>query len=880
MERVAACEKGRLNSLDMWFVRRVGVARATTFLCAIGLATAALAGAHPWVGSVGLASALFSAVVTVPLRGRRGTTAPVAHSLMLAAILLIGFFAGFLGGSVRVLDLTGGEASAYVGDRVRGTFVVTGPVRANSGWQSANARVLDAEVHVHMSGGAPASPALPEGETLFLEVAPSAGGEGTAAVALREGAIVACSGILREPKGPSTSGFDQQSYLGRQGIEVVLRVAAGDLVVEGSRGGFCGWFDRIRSHAREDLHRGPEPRLDAVLQGVVMGETSDIDKTWMEAFRRAGTAHMLSVSGLHVGSLAAILLALARLIGLSRGVGFVLAMLAASSMIPFTGASPPVLRAATMIVIVLVGRWVGRGRDQWQVLALAAVAVLALNPFALMDVGFQLSFGAFVGMMALAKRVEKRLRVLPPGLAASLAVSVAASLGTAPVSLAVFGQTSVVGAMANLLVIPILSIITGLGIASVLLGYIWSGLSAGLDTVAAPATAWTVQVSRLFGAAPVLETGDLGRASAAVGMALLAVPPALALAGRLPRPPLGMPLPFFRRTMRRLRARSPRSVSLRVGSAVAVLGCALLVGAAAYAPLAHAGHMVVWVFTGERWPEGVEVRVLDVGQGNAVLVRTPARHALLFDGGPMGCDLESQLTALGVRRLDAVVISHPHADHFAGLLECAEELEVGLLVEPTKVTNGSTQPVRDAGIGSQEGLDYLGLRRMLLEDGARHLVAVTGSSFEVDGVRVDLYAPRRPLTMAEGADPWQGRAGPPDGEELNGSSLVAVVHYGQTEVLIPGDAEAQVLAGYDLPPVDVVVVPHHGSKGAVTDGLLARLGVKSAAVSVGEENSFGHPAEVTLEVLSRAGVGVVRTDRSGWVSYTTDGEEIILRTER
>ena len=135
-----------------------------------------------------------------------------------------------------------------------------------------------------------------------------------------------------------------------------------------------------------------------------MGDTTGIDKEWLEAFRRSGTAHMLSVSGLHVASLAAIVIGLARVLGAARWVGFLLAAISAVLMIPFVGPSPPIIRAAVMIVIILMGRWVGRGRDQWQVLALAAVVILALNPFAVYDVGFQLSFSAVGGILALSAR--------------------------------------------------------------------------------------------------------------------------------------------------------------------------------------------------------------------------------------------------------------------------------------------------------------------------------------------------------------------------------------------------------------------------------------------------------------------------------------------
>ena len=160
----------------------------------------------------------------------------------------------------------------------------------------------------------------------------------------------------------------------------------------GRRGGVAGAFDRLREAAREHLSLGPDSRINEVLQGVVMGDTVGIDQGWLEAFRRSGTAHMLSVSGLHVASLAAIMIGLARLLRAPRWAGFVLAAAAAVLMVPFVGPSPPIIRSAVMIVVVLLGRWVGRGRDQWQILALAAVGHPGHEPFASMTWAFSFRF--------------------------------------------------------------------------------------------------------------------------------------------------------------------------------------------------------------------------------------------------------------------------------------------------------------------------------------------------------------------------------------------------------------------------------------------------------------------------------------------------------
>jgi competence protein ComEC len=728
-----------------------------------------------------------------------------------------------------------------------------------------------------------------------------------AAGALSQGMIVAFQGTIEEPDGPSDSGYDQARQLLHQGIEVVLHARGPDRVeVLGRRGGVAGWFDRLRDSARAHLSLGPSDRVNEVLQGVVMGDTAGIDEGWMTAFRRSGTAHMLSVSGLHVASLAGIMLGLARLIGAARWVGFVLAMASALLMIPFVGSSPPIVRAAVMICVVLTGRWVGRGRDQWQILGLAAAVVLAPNPFAIFDVGFQLSFAAFVGMLTLIGPVQRLLRRLPEAISANVAVSVAASAGTAPVSLAVFAQASLVSPLANLLVVPTLPAVTGLGLASVCAGFVWRGLSVALDTLASLPMVWTVQVSRLAALAPVLSVSDLGRALAAVAAGALVLPVALAVTGRSIPTPFGMPLPWFRRSLRWVRAHRPRGRGVAAALGVALVLAGLVLGAGLHPAAVRGWEALQTLVSARGWPDRVEVRVLDVGQGNAVLVRTPERHTLLFDGGPAGCDLAGQLRELGVRKIDLVVISHPHADHFAGLLEALDGLKVDAFVDQVQVVSeGSSVSAAGAPVSAEapagggsstalepaaaawwgdgtpgEALDYLELRRALAEDGCRYVLAGTGYSVTVDDVAVRFYARAGPLVLAEGADPWAAEGGEPSGDEVNDASLVAILSVGSIDVLLPGDAEAGALRRYDLPPVEVIVVPHHGSGGGVSDALLAELDPQVAVVSVGEDNSYGHPHPETMAALQQVAGIVLRTDTAGWVSCRVNGDTMVITAER
>ncbi len=404
-----------LGGITGWFVRRAGVARCATIAAAIGVALAGIIPGRYSLAMGGLTLAL-AGVFLGPLLTRARPLSTCGLGVTLVSVVLIGLLGGMLAGTLRVSTLLDGTLSSHIGARVDAEVVITGPVRARAGWQSATAVVQrptdttgNARTAGLRAGPDPWGESTGAGEKVLLEVPPADGGMVTA---LAQGMIISAGGTLRLPMAP------------RRPASIRLRscfTRASTWFSRRRREGLGAWTAGrdsrlVRSPSR--VGQGPSQprprrRLDEVLQGVVMGDTAGIDEDWMEAFRRSGTAHMLSVSGLHVASLAAIVIGLAGLLRVSRGIGFLLAAAAALLIIPFVGASPPVVRSAAMIVIVLAGRWLGRRRDQWQVLALAALVVLALNPFAINDVGFQLSFAAFAGMLALVRPLERLLRRLP-----------------------------------------------------------------------------------------------------------------------------------------------------------------------------------------------------------------------------------------------------------------------------------------------------------------------------------------------------------------------------------------------------------------------------------------------------------------------------------
>jgi competence protein ComEC len=266
-----------------------------------------------------------------------------------------------------------------------------------------------------------------------------------------QGAVIRLLAVVRAPNGPS-HGFDERTWLRRQGIHVVLRVDAWSQV--GRRGGLGGLADRLRRWLRAASTPGLAGERRAVLNGILLGDDDGLSPELKQAFRRSGLYHLLAVSGQNVVLLGAGVLVLALLLGVPRAVGHVGALLAVVAYVLAVGPQPSVIRAAVSGVAVSVAWLAGRERDPWHVLLLAAVALLAWNPYTVYDAGFQLSFAAVVAIFVVVPRAMRLLEGYPLSQRAgvSLAVSLGCSVATAPILWLQFGQVPVLGVVANALV--------------------------------------------------------------------------------------------------------------------------------------------------------------------------------------------------------------------------------------------------------------------------------------------------------------------------------------------------------------------------------------------------------------------------------------------
>jgi competence protein ComEC len=637
------------------------------------------------------------------------------------------------------------------------------------------------------------------------------------------------SGPLEKPRRKPGERLDWPGYLRRHGIAAELHVKV-MRATGGIRGGVAGLIDRMRRRGEAALEAGEPPEQAAVARGMVLGEDERIDPLLKDDYRRSGLAHVLAVSGQNVMLLCALAAPLLGAAGIGpRGrVGAMLVLIAVY--VPLAGAGPSLQRAGAMGAAGLVALGAGRPASRWYALLLAAAITLAVNPRVVDDPGWQLSFVAVVGILLLAPTFRRALRGPPAVVAEGVAVTLAATLATAPLLAHHFGAVSAVSVFANLAGLPLVAPIMWLGMAQVALGIAGAPAVASLlGHVTGVLVGWLDDLARYFADLPgsrvsVALPTPLSVVAAYAVLAGLAVTVRWAAGRSQPR--------------RQELAAAWRRVPIRRRAAFATgLAAATVAG-------------WTWITGPPVPPDRLTVSFLDVGQGDATLIQDGAGAAVLFDGGPPEARVYRALRAAGVGRLDLVVATHQSRDHQGGLHEVLARVPTRALLENG---DGTADP------------DF----RRLLTEARRHRVQILeprqGEVLRVGRLRLHILGPPpRPL-------------GPPP-DNPNDRALTAVVSEGWFDLFLSADAESPALRDYRLARVDAMKVPHHGSVDPGLPYVLRILRPSVAAIEVGAHNSYGHPAPSTLAALRRAVPHVYRTDRDGTVRLTVEGERMRIAT--
>ena len=610
---------------------------------------------------------------------------------------------------------------------------------------------------------------------------------------------IAVSGLLRAPKGSFGDYLRHRGYAAELSVSTVRMLGPPSSLLLRSA-------DALRAALTSSLARVFPPREAGLLMGLALGDVSHLDPVVAERFRATGLTHLLAVSGENVAMFLAPILGLASLLRLRRAATFGVGLFAVAFFVVLTRAEPSVLRAAAMTTLVMIGTFAGRPRSAPAIIGGAVLLLLAVNPTLVYAIGFQLSVAATVGIAALTGPLSARLRFLPRGLAMAAGTTIGAQAGVTPLLLHYFGSVPTVTLAANLLAAPAVGPGMLLGLAAAALGVAWRG--------GALAVAWSARlpIGYLEAVAAHLARWPLPSITSAGGQPLLLVGGFVALAavaGWL-----------------RSGARVPRRAA-----AVLAVGMALFTATNALA----AGP-----------PGALTVTFFDVGEGDAALVRSPGGATMLIDGGPDPEQVATKLAALGIHRLDVVVATHPHLDHYEGLAAVLARIPTGLVLDTGCKPVETTSPSYEAFLSA------------VWASGATQRHPMAGDSLAVGDVRIDVLSPDRC---------WQGTNSDP-----NNDSIVLMVSCDGDRVLFANEPEAaaqqEMLDEHEPIVAPVLNVPHHGAATSIVPFLRA-VHEAVAVVSVGP-NSYGHPAPSTIQALLSSGARVYRTDLGGDVTVSFD----------
>ena len=605
---------------------------------------------------------------------------------------------------------------------------------------------------------------------------------------------------------------------------------------------------------------------DAEMRALIIGDRGGIDEAIRQRFALTGMAHVLVISGLHLGIVAAAaFFAMRWLMGffpalMARGYANKLAAaaaaLAATAYASIAGGHVSTIRALLMVLAYALAILIDRSRELLASLALAALIVCFALPGSTADIGFQLSFASvlviLVGMRRFAAWWRARTRPaasaagvsrsnrIAEAIAGYVAVSFWALIGTAPLTAFHFNQFSLVGLIANAVVVPIMgfgAVITGLLAAA--LSFFWpagarplilfaGGLAGAGNWLAGWFVNWPLAWSRTF-------TPTYLEIAIAYGLVAIWCTRPLATAIAAARSSEGP-------------RRAPACPQWRYGAALAL----------ALALILDAGW---WTYQRYFYPD-LRVTFLSVGEGDAAVVRFPGGRVLLVDGGgsffgtfdPGERIVAPFLWSNKIMHVDAVALSHPDRDHFGGLVFL--------------VNNFAPAEFWTSGLVSPDA-SYTRLLEAVNAVRARSLIC--GSAL-----------PPRTIGGVEVSCPWPGPR--TDETKENNQSMVLRLKYRGSAILFTGDLEARgerelIATGADLRAA-IVKVPHHGSATSSSAALIAAVRPRVAVISLGYFNRFHFPAAATVERYRQSGTVVLRTDQNGAVSADLGRSGVRIRTWR
>ncbi len=655
---------------------------------------------------------------------------------------------------------------------------------------------------------------------------------------LRYGMALALRGRLSRPSEARNPGeFSEKQYYEANGITLFMFVRGGSNGVMLDSTGGSWLMSRVIVPAREYILNTLDATTDGesaeFLKGLLIGERGGISAPTRQAFTNSGVAHVLAVSGSNVVVVAGIFFFVFGLLRLPKVAVVLLTLAALGFYMLVTGSQPPVVRATITASIFLIGSVLQVRANSFNSLGVAALIILAIDSRQLFDVGFQLSFMAVLSIVYLYPKMNAWISSLGSDtmiwsatlfLLRVCAVSVAASLGTLPLTAVYFGKVSIIGLLANIVVIPAVGASVVLGFVTIMASLFSNWIAEAYGAVNQLLLDWTLWIIRVSGATSFAYV-DTSRFQSLYALPFYVL---LLLLSNLSVPRVAKRLVF-----------------------VLLISLNIVVFVPPSAAVATTGNL--------------RVSFLDVGQGDASVIETPEGRVIVIDAGPKANEYDAGertvapfLRRRGISRVDLLVISHPHDDHIGGAPHILEQFDVAEVMESGQPVKSSTYRQYLSDIREEHcGVDTArsGMLVANFGDLRIHLLCPTPSFIDADTTH------RHP--------------------NLNNTSVVMRMQYGNISMLFTGDAEEEeeqeMVDRYgDFLQSTLLKTGHHGSKTSSTQEFLDRVQPKYAIISAGRYNKFGHPSPEVVSRLRAMQTEVYRTDEVGAIILETDGTTLSL----
>ncbi len=622
-------------------------------------------------------------------------------------------------------------------------------------------------------------------------------------------------GSLRTPDKPGNPGeFNYAAYLSYEDIYYTLNIESPeDLEVLDLRARWLGSLENFRQNSLLVIRSVLPPQQASILIGMLLGDVQEIDDQEYDEYQKTGIVHVFSVSGMHVAFLALLCGWLLKRLDCPRRAVFIISTAVLVLYGTLADWPVPVIRSVIMTVLSLLAIYGGREGSLLNNLGLAGIIILLLNPKAIFQISFQLSFAAAWGLIYL----YPRWRILYSSrnvITDLLLLSAAAQVAILPLLAYYFNLISPVSLLANLLLGYLSEVVVILGFLFLLLGMIFTPLGVFMLELAG----LLIEIIRWTN--PFL---------------------------------LELPLAYL-------------WVATPTCASILVYYCGLFAASGSFSRryswtgvVLMSGFLILCFLPASWYHRGsMELVFLDVGQGDCMLIKTPGGEFILVDGGGSnfsdvgGRKVLPYLRNRGINSLLLVINTHPDVDHLAGLNALVKEMPVQAAAIPARIAHDKAYgPFRE--IVRQEGIPLIEMGEdWMLDEGGWSLASVSA------------------------------RASAGQTSDINQQSLVLRCQWGEFSALLTGDVGIETLARLDeemkLAAVDVLKIPHHGSKYSLYPALYRSTGPAFAIISVGAHNTFGHPSSAVLKTLEEENISILRTDKCGAVLFRSWGSGYDLYT--